>query len=77
MKQQDKKQLRYIVFPSDLETITGRSGRVCRKLIALIKKEHGVEKNGLVTYKEAADYLRLPPKVILKAINGGIEVDTL
>ena len=47
-----KMPLRVVVYPKDVENITGRSERTARKLLQKIKQATGKSKDAFVTVKE-------------------------
>ena len=48
---------RIIIYPKDIQQITGKSERQCRNIIANIKKVLNKEKHQSVTIHEFCDYM--------------------
>ncbi|MBI2730363.1 MAG: hypothetical protein HYX40_06380 [Sphingobacteriales bacterium] len=44
--------LRVVLYPKDVENITGRGSRTCRRLLQKIKQACGKSRNEFVTVKE-------------------------
>lgn len=51
---------RLIIYPQDIQRITGRSERYARKILTKVKKRLGKEKHQLVTCDEFCNFLGLP-----------------
>jgi hypothetical protein len=57
------------IYPKDLQILTGKSERHCRKIISRIRETHNKLPHQLVTFQECFEYLGLPLEaslVILK-----------
>jgi predicted RNA-binding protein YlqC (UPF0109 family) len=53
MKPEIRKQpVRVVLYPKDVENITGRRGRTARKLLQKIREALGKSKNDFITIKE-------------------------
>ncbi len=63
------KQQRLCVYVSDIVVITGKSDRMCRRMLNSLKEAYGKEKYQSVSYTELAEYLGLCPEMVLKSIN--------
>jgi hypothetical protein len=50
------KRNRLIIYPKDIQLVTGRSESYARKIIRAIKKSLGKKKNQFVTYKEFCEF---------------------
>jgi hypothetical protein len=57
---------RIIIYPKDVECITGQSGRSARKMMATIREKLGKEKHQLVSIREFCDYTGVPECEVLK-----------
>lgn len=60
---------RICVYPQDLQVITGKGERYCRKVIQAVKVRNGKEKHQPVTFEEVGNYLKLPGERIFRIIN--------
>lgn len=49
---------RIVIYPKDIQQITGRSERYGRRVIAKIKEQKGKQKEQLVTVKEFSEFIR-------------------
>ena len=56
--------LRVVLYPKDVENITGRSERTARNLIQKIKMARGKSKNEFVTVKEFCAYTGIEEELI-------------
>jgi len=56
--------LRVVVYPRDVENITGRCGRTARKLLQKIRTAQGKSKNAFVTIKEFCAYTGIEEELI-------------
>lgn len=52
MKSPNRLPKRVVLFPRDVENITGRSGRTARQLLQKIRESLGKSKNEFITIKE-------------------------
>lgn len=59
---------RLCIYPKDIERITGKSERQCRKIIANSKELHGKQKHQPVTLEEFCNYTGLKLEAIEKYI---------
>jgi hypothetical protein len=59
---------RLIIYPKDIQLITGKSERQSRNSIMLIKKKLNKDKHQLVTVEEFCNYMGLDVEVIQKMI---------
>jgi hypothetical protein len=50
-----------IIYPKDIQIITGRSERYAQNIIAAIKKWRGKQKHQLVTYDEFCEFIGIDP----------------
>lgn len=48
---------RIVIYPKDIQQITGRSEWYGRRIIAKIKEQQGKEKEQLVTVKEFSEFI--------------------
>ena len=55
------KHQRLVIYPQDIQRITGRSERYAQTIICLIKKRLGREKHQQVTREEFCEFLGLNP----------------
>jgi len=55
---------RIVLYPKDVENITGRSDRTARNLIQKIKKAQGKSRNEFVTVKEFCAYTGIEEELI-------------
>lgn len=53
---------RFIIYPKDVQLITGRSERYGQNIIAAIKKKLGKQKHQLVTLGEFCEFLGINPE---------------
>jgi len=51
---------RVVIYPKDIELITGRTDRYARLVIQKIRKHYGKTKGQLISVSELAAYLGLP-----------------
>lgn len=59
-----KMPLRVVLFPRDVENITGRSGRTARKLLQKIREALGKSNNEFVTVKEFCAFTGIEEELI-------------
>ena len=59
---------RLFVYPKDIQRITGRSGRYCRKLLNTIRIDLQKQAHQPVTWLELSTYLNLPPEHVREMI---------
>jgi hypothetical protein len=50
---------RLVIYPKDIQLVTGRSERYARKIIMTIKKRLGKQKHQFVTYDEFCEFAGL------------------
>ena len=55
---------RIVIYPKDVQNITGRKERAARKLISDIRQELGKTKQEFVTIHDFCDYTGLPKEEI-------------
>ena len=55
---------RIIIYPKDVQRITGRSERYCRKLLCRIKKQYAKEQHQFVSIDDFAGYTGLSTDLI-------------
>jgi hypothetical protein len=55
---------RVVVYPRDIENITGRRPRTAARILQQIRNLNKKEKRQLITVKELCDYLKVPEEVI-------------
>jgi hypothetical protein len=58
------KPTRLCIYPKDIQRITGRSERYCRKLLSGIRTDLRKQPHQPVTWLELAAYLSLPPEQV-------------
>ncbi len=58
------KMTRVVIYPKDVQRITGKSERYGRKLLKLIKELNEKETHQFVSIKEFSDYTGLPEELI-------------
>lgn len=56
------KRNRFIIYPKDIQLITGRSERYAQNIIAAIKKWRGKQKHQLVTFNEFCEFTGIDPQ---------------
>ena len=56
--------LRVVLYPKDVENITGRGGRTCRKLLQKIKQACGKSKEEFVTVKEFCAFTGIDEELV-------------
>jgi len=59
---------RIIIYPKDVEQLTGRSARTSRQIIYNLKKKLGKSKNSFITIDEFANHFGIDPKTIRELI---------
>lgn len=59
---------RIVIYPQDIQLITGRSERYCRNLIKKIKDQLGKEDHHYVTIDEFSDFTGLEKEMIYEFI---------
>lgn len=57
-----------VIFPKDVERITGRSEAYGRRLISMIKKKVGKGKHQFVTYREFCEFSGLTMEEVQTAL---------
>jgi hypothetical protein len=57
---------RIVIYPKDVQNITGRKELAARKLINKIKAEFGKTKQGFVTVNEFCKFTGIPPDEVYK-----------
>lgn len=57
---------RIIVYPKDVQRVTGKSERYGRKILNKIKVQHGKQKHQLVSLAELCEYLGLNEEDVAK-----------
>ena len=62
------KPTRLCIYPKDIQRITGRSERYCRKLLSGIRTDLQKHPHQPVTWLELAAYLSLPPEQVREMI---------
>lgn len=55
---------RVVLYPKDIENITGRSDRTARKLLQKIKKARGKSKDEFVTIKEFCAFTGIDEELV-------------
>lgn len=50
------KSTRLVIYPQDIQRITGRSERYAQRTLKIIKKRLGKEKHQFVTYEEFCEF---------------------
>ena len=59
---------RLCIYNKDIQIITGKSERTCRKIMAQIRKLHNKQKHQSVTIEEFCNYLDLNAEEVKKRI---------
>ncbi|GMQ26628.1 hypothetical protein Aoki45_33110 [Algoriphagus sp. oki45] len=59
---------RIVIYPKDIQVITGRSERYCHSLIKKIKKYYGKEEHQFITQEEFSDFSGIPVEQVSKYI---------
>ena len=59
---------RLCIYPSDVESITGRSKNYSRQIIRNIKKRCNKDKHQFVSVEEFCDYTGLLPETVYEGI---------
>lgn len=59
-----KTPIRAIIYPKDVQRITGKSERYGRKLLSLIRKKFQKEDHQFITVSEFASYTGIEPGII-------------
>lgn len=59
---------RIVIYPKDIQVITGRSERYCHSLIKKIKKFYGKGDHQFVTQEEFSDFSGIPVEEVSKYI---------
>lgn len=57
---------RMVIYVKDIQRITGRTERYCRKIMALIRNKFGKEKHQLVSVNEFCQFMGLPVDEVRK-----------
>jgi hypothetical protein len=60
---------RIIVYPKDVQRITGKSERYGRKILNKIKDKHGKQKHQLVSLGELCEHLGISENEVAKYLN--------
>jgi hypothetical protein len=58
-------RIKLIIYPKDIQRITGRSERYAQYVIAAIKKRLGKEKHQFVTYDEFCEFTGIDPQELV------------
>ncbi|MBW8360023.1 MAG: hypothetical protein K0M63_09530 [Weeksellaceae bacterium] len=58
------KKIRVCVYVKDLQYVTGRSERHCRRMMRDLRRKLGKPKPTAITVEEVATYLSLPPETV-------------
>lgn len=64
-----KKVIRLMIYPKDVQAITGRSLSYSRMLLKGLRREMGKRKNELVTIQEFCAYANLNYEEVLAMLN--------
>lgn len=59
---------RCVIYPKDIQVITGRSERYCHSLIKKIKKYYGKGDHQFITQEEFSDFSGIPVEQVSKYI---------
>lgn len=59
---------RCVIYPKDIQVITGRSERYCHSLIKKIKKYYGKGEHQFITQEEFSDFSGIPVEQVSKYI---------
>lgn len=59
---------RVVVFPRDVENITGKKGRTARRYIEKMRKAYGKKKHQFITVKEFSSFTGIEEDVIHRFI---------
>ncbi|SEG10772.1 hypothetical protein [Algoriphagus boritolerans] len=59
---------RCVIYPKDIQVITGRSERYCHSMIKKIKKFYGKGDHQFITQEEFADFSGIPIEQVSKYI---------
>jgi hypothetical protein len=62
---------RIVIYPKDVQAITGRSPRSCQRMIEKIKKILGKTREQFITYIEFCDYTGISREIVLKYLQQG------
>ncbi|SMG35119.1 hypothetical protein SAMN05661096_02300 [Marivirga sericea] len=55
---------RTVIYPKDIQRITGKSERTGRRLLEKIRERRGKEKHQLITVSEFADYTGIDAETV-------------
>jgi hypothetical protein len=55
---------RTVIYPKDVQRITGKSERTGRRILERIREVHGKEKHQLITVKEFSSYIGIDAETI-------------
>jgi len=61
---------RIVVYPKDVENITGRKERAARHVLQKIKETFGKDKEGFVTVKEFSLYTGIDEEIVREYLVG-------
>lgn len=56
------KRSRLVIYPKDIQRITGRSEAYAQRIIRTIKKKLGKQKHQFITYEEFCEFSGLDPR---------------
>ena len=70
-------QNRIVIYPKEIQFITGKSERSARSLLRTIKDVYGKDTHQLVTIREFCDYTDLPYREVFFMINKTLPPDDL
>ncbi len=59
---------REIIYPKDLQVLTGKSLKSARNLLEKMKAFYGKEKHHFITVRECSRYLNLDLQIVLNAL---------
>ena len=60
---------RMVVYTKDIEQLTGRTDRYCRKIMQKMRRHYGKAKDQLISVGELAAYLGLPLQEVIAQLN--------
>lgn len=55
---------RSVIYPKDIQRITGKSERTGRRIIERIRKQEGKKKHQLITISEFAEYSGIEEEIV-------------
>jgi len=61
---------RIILYPRDVENLTGRKGRTARNILQKIRQHFGKPKQALVTVKEFCSFMSLSEEEVRENLQG-------